>query len=114
MKWRTKKTKKIQNTIKKQRQFTIFLDKGITKMIKITYRDHSLREWLDEKDFINNEKKLEKNRQEGGGGNPQTFTIEIDLIKWISEMRRPDICINTSKIIYKAIELYTNLKSKTY
>ena len=51
---------------------------------------------------------------EGAGRIPDTIDIEEDLIKWVEEQRRLEIAINTNEIIYKAIELDSSLKDKSY
>ena len=93
-----------------------FPQKGLKKIAnELNIDDHTLREWRQLKDFINTEKnKRLKYRLVGGGRNPQTLNIENNLLIWISEMRRLDICINTNQIIYKALELDSTLKNKSY
>ena len=93
-----------------------FPEKGLKKIAnELNIDDHTLREWIQLIDFINTEKnKRLKYRLVGGGRNPQTLNIENNLLIWISEMRRLDICINTNQIIYKDLELDSKLKNKSY
>ena len=63
--------------------------------------------------LINEKKKRYKYRLVCGWRNPQTLNLENNLLIWMNEMRRLEICINTNQIIYKALELAPILKNKS-
>ncbi len=66
----------------------------------------SLQKWIKQISFLEDTKGgSHKYRLEGGRRNPNTLSLEYDLIIWISEQRRLEIPINTNTIILKLLEI---------
>ena len=65
----------------------------------------SLQEWIIQISFLEETKGgSHKYRLRGGGRNPNTLSLEDELIIWKSEQRRLGIPINTNTIILKLLE----------
>ena len=74
-----------------------------------------LKEWiLQSEDFKELKYKTKTFLLKGGWKNPQTIEIENELIKWLEELRKLDICFTSPELFYKAKELDNTLEKKYF